>query len=546
MRKRPDVPDIPKDRQDVTKKIKSEILEESEKIEVAYRKQSEKDFMCFARGLVIAAASGPKVFERCMAPFQRECFESLAPNLDKLRNGEMPKRKRYWIERTKKGSKDADLGLIMCWLIAFPRRPFYIQVGAANRTQSAIVKERIVHLLYNNPWLNDYIEVIQWQVRSRLKMISGLPMASLDIMSSDISGAHGGTPDLLVINELSHVQKWEFVENLMDNADGVPQGMVIIATNAGFKGTKAEIWRNNSVKSFDWQVHVLDRPAPWHSKEMLVDAKNRNSPSRYSRLWNGIWASGKGDALLEEDIEKCFNLEGPCLEKEFGWDYIAGLDIGISHDRSGLVVLGVNMVEQRIKTVWWKTWAPLTRTGEVDLKDVEDECRKVHSTYNISGLWYDPTEARLMAQRLKVTIPMRKMVFTPGNLSSMAESLIQVMSSGKLSCYDDFEGTLRRDFGKFNIVEKPYGYRLEAVSDEFGHADVGTALVIALPAAIQMMEGSYGLRPGDDLVDTSEGDLTEEEIEDLPEEFRELFDLSAEQEELSKLDKFDGFLDDLL
>ena len=66
---------------------------------------------------------------------------------------ERPKMQRFWIERTKKASKDADLAVIMMWLVAFPVRPLYMQVGAADRVQAGIVKDRMSHLLHHNPWL---------------------------------------------------------------------------------------------------------------------------------------------------------------------------------------------------------------------------------------------------------------------------------------------------------------------------------------------------------------------------------------------------------
>lgn len=522
-KKTPDLPKIPTGHQ-LTEKAKVGLLAEKDRIQNTFQEYAKNDFIVFSHGLKIDSAEGPKVFNRCIAPFQRECFEDLAPNIDALSKGEDPEKKRWWIERTKKAGKDSDLAIIILWLIAFPKRPFYIQVGAANKEQAAIVKDRITYLLHANIWLNKYVEIVKWEVRSKQKLADGSPMSRLHIMSSDIAGAHGGTPDLLIINELSHVDRWEFVENLMDNADGVPRGMAIIATNAGWKGTKAEVWRNNAIGSdSDWRVHLWSKPAPWHSEAFIKDAKRRNTPSRFKRLWKGIWASGKGDALDEEDIEKCFCLEGPLEFPEEGWFYVAGLDLGITHDRSGLVILGVNIKERKIKTVYWKQWSPLPDTGEVNLISIEAECRKVNRRYYIQDFYYDPTEARLMAQRLRPQVPMREMSFSsPKNLTIMAESLIQTVEAGILQCYD-VDGILRRDFGKFNILEKPYGYKLEAVRDEYGHADVGTALVICLPRAVAYLDGRRGLCPDDDLVDTNEEELSKEEIEELPDELKEIY-----------------------
>lgn len=517
------------------------ILEEEAEIESAYRLNSEKDFLCFSRGITIESSLGPRVFENCMAGFQRVCFEEIAPSLHDVRYGRMPEIRRWWIERTKKASKDADLAIIMLWLLAFPVRPLYMQVGAADREQASIVKERMLHLLHWNPWLNDHVELVSWEARSKKLLSNGSHMARMNIMSSDIAGSHGGTPDVLIINELSHVRKWEFVENLMDNADGVAQGMVIIATNAGFRGTKAEQWRHNAMKSDEWCSHYWAKPAPWHSRATIAEAKLRNPISRYNRLWMGRWASGHGDALNGDDVDKCFSLRCCLSRPEPGWVYLGGLDLGVSHDHSGLVVLGVNSQEQKIKLAWMKAWEP-RKSGEVDLIEVEDVCKSMSQLFRLDRLYYDPHQAKLMAQRLqRAGVPMREMTFSsPTNLTKMATTLLQVVESGKLYCYD-VDGRLWRDFGKFNVVEKTYGFRLEAVSDEYGHADVGTALVIALPAAVDLLNHS-SFSGEDEMCGVDGVELSEQEISDLPKEFKDIYE-AEDDEDFGQGARGDGLFD---
>lgn len=486
-------------------------------IERVYRAHSPKKFLLFMHGLTIASTPVPTVFANCMADFQDDCFNELAPSIEAVRNGTMPPIQRFWIERTKKASKDADLAAMLLWLLAFPVKPIYLQIGAADRDQASIVKSRMLDLLHYNPWLKRFVDVHTW------KIVHKGGLAELDIMSADIAGAHGATPDVLVINELSHVTKWEFVENLLDNADGVPTGVVIIATNAGFKGTKAEVLRNNALESDQWTTHIWARPAPWHNEKFVADARRRSLASRYNRLWWGKWASGKGDALSEDDIDRCFanNLE-PLDEPEEGWLYIAGLDLGHKHDHSGLIVLGVKSDEQLLRVAWLRGWAPADQRGRVDLATVEETCFWAYDKYRIQWFGYDPTEARLMAQQLQRRgVPMQEVSFqSTANLTAMAQALVQVVEAGKLQCFDDDEGRLRRDFGKFNIVEKTYGFRLEATRDEHGHADVGTALCISLPRAVEMLRGYSGLAPDDELfVDISE---EEEQKIELPSDLAEI------------------------
>ena len=500
------------------------------KVVETWKRQCEIEFRAFYRGLTIEGQTGKRIFENVITDFQREFFEDIADSLESLRIGGMPARQRFWLERTKKASKDADLAIIVLWLTCFPHKPFFGQIAAADKDQAGIVKERISHLLEHNKWLNEHVELVQWEIRSKKPLESGDPMAKVVIMSSDIGGAHGGTPDLLIVNELSHVTKWEFVENLMDNADGVVQGIVIVATNAGHRNTPAWQWRKNAVVSEDWSVHVLAAPAPWHSKAKLEDSRRRNPIGRYNRLWLGKWQSGTGDAISEEKIAAAFaGMRGPVIRPESGWEYLLGLDLGVKHDHSGLMVLGVNQSLQRAKTAYWRGWAPDPSTGEVYLPDVERAILECVTIYRPSVMFYDPSQAILMAQRVRARVACREMSFSrPSNLMAMASCFVQMLNEERLECYDDGDNRLRGDIAKFRIVEKSYGYRLEATSDDSGHADVGTALLICCPYAMAAMGISCQWRPEDDIAaDPVElmGELAKEEVAAMPDELREIYEM---------------------
>jgi len=510
-----------------------------DQIELAYQLRSRDDFLLFARGLTIPSAEGPRQFDEVMAPFQREFLEQIEPSLKAARVGDEPPRRRWWIERTKGASKDSDLAVCLLWLLAFPGRPLYMQVGAGDRDQAAIVRKRMEDLLYYNGWLAEWVSIKQ---NKAVNLRPGI--AELDILAADAKTAHGGTPDVMVINELTHVDRWDFASNMMSNAAKVPRNLTIVATNAGFRGTKAEVWRRNAdashesrmkkgdeAPSSDWTVMTWTKPAPWILPADVEDERRRSpSAGAFNRLWYGVWASGKGDALDEEDIDRCMIRQGPIVKPEVGWNYVAGLDLGISHDHAGLAVLGSHAGLQKVRLAWMRGFAPI-KVGEgrieVDLMAVEEECYQVFRQYNLRWFGYDPAAGgSYMAQRLRNRqCPMQEVSFSSQtNMSLMATTLVQSMKEGRLECYDD-EGRLRRDLGKFNIVErtKGTGFKLEATRDEHGHADVGTALVIALPRAVQLLYWT-GLMPDDVVAGGEESELTEEEVAELPGDLKELYE----------------------
>lgn len=497
-----------------------------------YQKISKDSFLAFARGLVIPSAHGPKLFELVMADFQREFFESVAPSLHAVRDGSMPGRRRFWLERTKKTSKDNDVAVCLLWLVAFAERPLLGQVCAANSDQASIIEDRAAALLHYNPWLREHVEIIQRVIRSqRLSREIRIQIEA----TSTAGAAQGPTPDILILNELVHVDRWEVMKAHMNNAAGVPRGVVIVATNAGIKGTPAEVWRNNALKQKDqWTTHIWSRRAPWISEADMADAK-RLDPigAEYARLWLGRWVSGVGNAVDEGSIDNCFRLPGPLVSPETGWRYVAGLDLGVSHDHAGIAVLGVNEKEQKIREAWIRGYAPSVPNDkgvlEVDCDEVERMCYELFKTFHIEYFGYDPAAGgSFMAQRLrKRNVPMREMTFaSTTNQTKMAVAFVTIVKDGKLECYEDPEGRLRRDFGKFNIVHKPPSrYKLEAISDEHGHADVGVALVIPLPHAVEMLGGSQRLLPEDVIAEGMDEDLTEEEVKEMPDELREIYEL---------------------
>ena len=246
--------------------------------------------------------------------------------------------------------------------------------------------------------------------------------------------------------------------------------------------------------------------------------------------------SGKGDAFDDALIDRCIDdRRVPIVNPEQGWFYLAGLDLGISHDHSGLVVIGANPNYPKLRLALMKAFEPNPSTGEVNLMEVEDTCLEIPRHYHICWFGFDPYQCKLMAQRLRSKgVAMREVPFVGTNLNTMASTIMEVLREGMLEAFDDQDGRLRRDFGKFTIVEKSYGYKLEAVRDASGHADVGTAVAICLPHAVDILKGRL-LLPEDSLGFDDDEDLSADEIAAMPEELREIYESYAEEKEDRRL-----------
>jgi len=496
-----------------------------------YEEAAKDDFLTFARCVVIPSASGEQVMEAAMLsyerkgiePFQRRFFQDVAPSLQAIRIGAMPPCRRFWMERTKKASKDNDLAICVLWLMAYPRRPLFCQIVAADREQAGILKRRAEDILFYNEWLRPFVQI------RRNRIISENGLAQTVIEASDKASAHGETPALLILNELVHVAKWDVMQVHYNNASGVPRGVVIISTNAGYKGTKAEVWKKNAeTKKERWHIHVWDKKAPWLSDEDVADAQAMNTKSEYVRLFKGRWVSGKGDAVDEDSIERIFRPElEPLVGPEKGWVYIGGLDLGVSHDHAGLVILGVNRDEKRLRVAMLRDWKPSIPNDkgvlEVDIARVKEATVQASKAFSVLWFGYDPAAGgSFFAQELRQSgVLMKEVRFTGVSLNDMATAFMQVIESGRLQCFESEE--LRRDLGKFHIVARvPQGYQLKAMTDEYGHADVGTALVICLPMAMKLLGGSLLMVP--DLIADDGKELTKEEEESMDPLLRDIVD----------------------
>jgi hypothetical protein len=413
-----------------------------------------------------------------MAPYQRDWFRAITPSLLAVAAGKKPPIGKFWTERTKGASKDSDIACVLLWLLAFSRVKLDMQVGAADRDQAAEAKKAADDILRLNEWLAQRIESQAWSLVCRA---TG---SQCDIIAADVAGSHGARPDILFLNELSHISKKEFAQNLMDNATKRPNGLVFVATNAGFEGTWQYQWRKLAQRSKQWHFHQFAKPAPWLSDEELEESQQRNSKSRFLRLFWGLWVAATGDFLDQADITASITASGPMQRARPGEFYIAGLDLSVKQDHSALVIIAGDRRTQQLRLAFAQKWAPQRATGKVDLMLIEATTLLLHRKFDFLAAGYDPFQAALMAQRLELQgVPMREMTFTGSNLNLMASTMLDVFRSRRLELYQHPQ--LLADLGRLTIEEKSYGYRLSATHNEDGHADVATALAIALPIAVE-------------------------------------------------------------
>lgn len=455
------------------------------------------DPAAFQAELIIPAAHGPQRFGDCAAEFQRERFAGINPALLGIANGTKPDIGRHWWEATKGASKDSDLAVCLLWLLAFTKRKLACQIGAADQDQADEMRKAAKDILALNPWLDSRIRV------TASKIICEATNSVAQILAADTTGSHGARPDVLICNELSHIAKQEFAENLLDNAAKVPHGLVVIATNAGFEGTWQQDWRKIAETSDRWLMNVRDTPSPWLDDAEIEEAQRRNSRARYLRLWHGVWSSGLGDAIDEELIEFAFS-HGlkPMTGREPGYKFVGGIDLGVKRDASAFICLAVGKdntpYRGKIRLAHHRVWIP-SPGNKVDLREVQRHINECDLKFRFEAIGFDPWNSELLATNLEAVKKarsdkkfghgdeafMREVPPTGANLRDMCTLMIESFNDRRFRFYKCDQ--LRADLRKLQIEEKQYGSRLVSPRDNntkgTPHGDLASALAIALLVA---------------------------------------------------------------
>lgn len=446
----------------------------------------------FRDALIVDVDGHPRRFGDVMDPWQREDFARLDPALLRcLGRSDAPAKMRAFFERARGHSKTTDIAVVVVYLLCFAPRPLRLYSYAADRDQAGLLRDACQAIVRMNPWIGELLTVEKDAIRNRRTDHPGYD-SSLRIETSDVGSSYGILPDAIVFDELCH---WP------DNAEGLWSSLMSSAakrsnclmfgiTNSGFVDT----WQwgvRESIRRDDGWVFSRQEgvTASWMTPERLEEQRRLLPPVAFSRLWENRWSSGGGDALRQEDIEAAF-VPGtlPMNGNESEFDFVGGLDLGLTRDASALCILGVGRSNTpqsgRIRLAHTRLWRP-KYGSRVSLVEVEEEIRRVAKRYDLRETSYDPWQAQLAADRLSLTnITMREVTPTGKNLQDIAARLLEAFTDRRLTLYE--EPNLKRDLLKLRVEERNYGYRLVSPRDEHGHGDMASAFGLALLSAAEL------------------------------------------------------------
>lgn len=438
----------------------------------------------FRKELLIDTDDGPRPLADVMDDWQALDFWSLASGW----RGVVGQRvdgggcRRAYLERPRGHSKTADLAAMASWALFASRRQLLGVAAAADQEQAGLLRKAIERLVSLNSWLAEFLEV------QKFRVINPHTKSELTILSSDAATSYGLTPDFIIVDELTHWPKEDLWISLFSAAEKRRHCMLVIIANAGTGRGRSWQWkvREEARTDDDWHFHRLDGPvASWIVEGGGLAAQERMlPPMAYARLWLNQWTSGEGDALDEADLRRCVTQPGPLSAEDYHkmshGGMVAGLDLGATRDHASFLGVAVDYATHHLRLAFVHNWRP---NPTIDLEEIYHTIVHARKEYNLRFVAFDPWQALSMAQRLEGEgVHMEQMPSVGQNLNRMACSLLECFRDHRIDLYDD--DLLIADLLRLTIVEKPYGFKLEATRDEDGHADRATALALCLPWAM--------------------------------------------------------------
>lgn len=462
----------------------------------------EKDGPSFRSRLLVDVDGAAHTFDSVIDDWQRKDFEALDPGWDRVigisdnDEGYL----RAYLERPRGHSKTTDIAVMVLRVLWAADRMLWGYAAAGDGDQAGLMRDAIEKLLKLNPWLSKRITL------QRSKVINLETGSWLQIITSDAPSSYGQNPDFIIMDELTHWKKKDLWGSLLSASAKRARCMVCVITNAGQSKGRSWQWvaRETCRQAPDWYFSRLEGPqASWITPDRL-EAQRRDlaiMPLEYQRLWLNRWTVQGASGLDATDVSDAIVLKGPVRSPPPGWVCIGGLDLGMKHDHSALVVIGIDVERQKLKLFHCQSWAPADYPdGEIILDDVQQAVLDVHSRFRLASLVFDPCQCIKMAQELyRLTIAQgRELTLIKFQglpmYDRMARALYQVFRNRMIELFPDPQ--LEDDLLRIQIEQKITGFKITAISDEAGHADRAIALAMTLDLALQWLDGL--LQPEDE------------------------------------------------
>jgi hypothetical protein len=392
----------------------------------------------------------------------------------------------HFLTRPRGGSKTTDLAgvSLAALLVQAPARSRSYGY-AADRAQAGLLLDALGGFVQRTPGLGGAVTV------ETLRAVLNGSGASLTVESSDDASSWGRRPWLSIVDELAQWpdaprprRLWSSVVSALPK---VPGSRLAVLTSPGDPAGWAFRVLEDARASSRWRTSEVPGPVPWLDPEDLAEQRAMLADWEYARLHEGRWV-GADDRLVDVDgLRACVTLDGP-IDPVPGRTYVAGVDVGLKHDRTAVAVCHAEPTgdgRRRVVLDRLLVFAG-TRARPVQLSDVEAALLEVHRAFR-PRVRLDPWQAVGLAQRLRAGgVRVDEVAFTRQSVGRLASTLHLLLRDGLLALPPDED--LVDELANVRLRETSPGV-VRMDHDPGRHDDMAVALGLAASALLDRPGG---------------------------------------------------------
>lgn len=356
----------------------------------------------------------------------------------------------------KKAGKSTMAGALVDYeLVAGTEPDREIIIVASDLAQSKdIVFASAVRFVRRHPWLSKHVKVLSRELVYRQTVTDPRTggrhvqeHVARAVPARDARSLHGVNPCLVVIDEAWAQNDYAVIEALAPS----PTRRVSRTVYCTYAGLRSSMHAGNPLWDLwqRWQrgddpgLHVtyVGGPEGWRSvpwiKPSFIESQRRKFaavPSKFRRLWLNEWTvDDTGSFLTGEEIAAA--VDDTLIEPErgeAGIAYTVGVDLGLTHDWSAVVVSHV-ATDHRLVVDAVRFWRG-TRQRPVSIAAVEEELVAISKRFRIARTVMDMWQSAYLRDRLEQRgVPNCFMVAVdPSRLDRMATLLKRTFSARQI------------------------------------------------------------------------------------------------------------------
>ncbi len=351
-----------------------------------------------------------------------------------------------------------------------------VVVCAGDRDQAAIALEAIDGYLRRNPELarsfRRHGDVAEVPSRgSRIRVISSdAPTAW------GLGGTHARFR--VICDELT---MWgaDALWSAVASATGkVSDTQTIVLSNAGFDPEHAWQWKVRQTAEREPWGYLFSPTgviASWIRPAWVEQQRQLLPPAAFERVIENRWTSTAGDFVTAEQWARCVDAAwSPQTMGTPGVRYVAGLDLGLTKDRTALAVChrdAKGLVRLDDLLVWEGS-----RADPVSVENIERAVADVARRFAGVRVYADPWQLKGSIERLgRAGVQIKEFGFSASSVQRLSTALYSHVTAATLRVFPDAE--LEREVLGLRVVHRAGGWRVDHAGN--GYSDRAMAIGLA-------------------------------------------------------------------